>query len=588
MVLNFKAGRFSTNTATGNQQITGLTFTAAAVFFAHGKKGASGFLATAHFGYGWGVPSTYVSAGGVKNGSIVAMWDDAAAAENSGRRYSDSDCILALSTAAPSLHSAAKFISTNATSFTINWSTVGATATSYECLYYAVGGVDLTNADASTLTISTATGNITATTGFAPDVVFQLNVANTSSVGVNLVDGAFGLGMAVSSTKQAWVINSSDDANTAIDNNRKQSTTSFIMLFTASTGAVDADATYVSTAASGFTININDAAAASRTVLYCALKGGRYDVGSFSTPTVGGIQDILGLSFSSNGVVFLSYGDVPTTALRATGVMCLGVAQSSTVFWSLSVFNDDASGTSRSSRNHTTTTSFKKLSATNVVSADARYINSGATSFTLNWAIAPATSYQVLYTRFFDSAASQTFSVNITETTSISETLGRTFTGLRSATETTAISETLTRLYRGSRTITETTAISETLTKLKRAFRTITAETIAIVESITGSKVIGRSITETTSISDSISRLLRSFRTITETNSISEVLTRLKTGIRTISETVPISETLTRLYRAFRTITETVVITETLTGIKEGTETVLKHCLGMLRHLGRR
>jgi len=589
VALNFATGRFSTATATGFQQVTGLTFTAGAVFFAHGRKGSSGFLATAHFGYGWGVPSTMVSAGGVKNGALVVMNDDAAAAENSGRRYSNGRCILALSTAAPTLHSEAVFVSTDATSFTINWSTIGAAATSYEVLYYAIGGADLTNADASTLTISTATGNLTVTTGFAPDIVFQINVGNLNSLDSNTVDGGFGLGMAVSSTKQGWVINSSDDANSAIDNNRKQSTSSFIMLFIASTGVVGSDTTYVSTDASGFIINTNDESAAVRTVLYCALKGGQYDVGSFSTPTAGGVQTVTGMTFSSNGIVMFSYGDVPTTALIGTGVMCLGAMQSSTAFWSLSDFNDDASGTSRSSRNHTTTTSFKKLSATSLVSADARYINSEATSFTLNWATAPATSYQVLFVRFFDAALSQTFSVAITETTAISESTSKLKTGIRSATETTVISESTSRLYRGFRTITETTPISETLSRLARFFRSIAAQTVAISESITGSKVIGRSITETTAISETLTKLKRGFRTITETSIISETLTRIKTGIRSLAtETVAISETLTKLYRAIRTLTETTIITETLTGVNQSVSTAFQHCIAILRHLGRR
>lgn len=160
---------------------------------------------------------------------------------------------------------AAQFDSKDATSFTLDWLTVGATALRY--LWLALGGISV---KAGSFNLSTSTGNQSVTgVGFQPEgiIFFSFCEAATDSV---LSAGSFCYAAAKSSTERfviAW--DRPDEGNRFADMSLDRAQV-FQAVTTTGTPVIDAEADFVSMDADGFTLNNGTVDATSRQVCFIA------------------------------------------------------------------------------------------------------------------------------------------------------------------------------------------------------------------------------------------------------------------------------------------------------------------------------
>ena len=380
----------STGVAPVSQAITGVGFQPKAVIFFWTRQTAEGFAAVQSTGFGF--------ATGAANERAVAIAEDdnVNGSINSGRWKSETNMILMLSNGTPTLTAKAELTSFDADGFTIRWTTNEARADIIH--YIALGGDGLTNALASTFSLTTGTGNQAVTgVGFQPDLVLFLS-GWTGNNDTALPSSEFSLGIARSSTSQGAVVMASmDNEDPATDRGSQQRTNAAILLLIPDRPPVqDAIAAFVSMDVGGFTVNKSDAPAASTPIFFLALKGGQHLVGAFAQPSATGNQTITGVGFQPRSLLFLSRNRTAGTTILVTTTLSVGAGISPTArgsVWSQANNVDPSDANSYTATNNIVTL------ATSPSTANARADLAGFTSdgFTLNWSAADATARQVLY-----------------------------------------------------------------------------------------------------------------------------------------------------------------------------------------------
>jgi len=319
-----KQGTFVKATTTGTQTVSGVGFQPKAIIFWWTRQTSYGELAAVHIGYGM---ATYYG-GAYQNRGVAFASDDAAATSNTGKRRSETYCIIILSNGAPTLAAQASVTAFNSDGFVLNWQTNEARADIID--FVAFGGTDLTNARAGTFSLTTSTGTQAVTgVGFQPDFVMFLWSFNQTADS-NSAHAEIGVGFAGSSTKRGSMVANSEDGRGTMDTWQQQRNDSCILLLTPTTGAQDAIVDFVSMDNDGFTVTKSDAPAYATPIFYLALDGGQYDVGNFNSPTATGDQDITGIPFQPRLVMLATQGRSAGTAIGSTAELALGAATSST------------------------------------------------------------------------------------------------------------------------------------------------------------------------------------------------------------------------------------------------------------------
>lgn len=216
----------------------------------------------------------------------------------------------------------AEFVSMDSSGFTLNFTTVDSTARIIH--YIALGGSDITNVNAGYFLSPTTTGNQTITgVGFQADnLIFFGN-----SSGFNITDGwiqpFFGSG--INSSNQ-WAVAGSRATLYAVDRAQR---TDQVIINTSSSASFDHLASLVSTNSDGFTLNWTSVSSYQIYIIYFAIKGGQFKVGSFNQATSTGNQSITGVGFQPSLVLFAGFNAAASTSALINLNQFSGCAESS-------------------------------------------------------------------------------------------------------------------------------------------------------------------------------------------------------------------------------------------------------------------
>ena len=395
MDFRVKKGTFTKATITGSQVITGVGFQPKAVIFWWTRQTSYGESAGVLVGYGFATND-----GG--NCGVAFASDDGAWTSNTGRRRSTTYSIIILSNGDPTRSAQASVTSFDADGFTLNWQRNEARADIIH--YIALGGVDLTNAKASSFTLTTATGTQDVTgVGFQPDFAMFLWTF-TKATDTNTRHAEVGLGFAVSSTKRGAVVADSEDGRSIMDTWQQQRTDSCILLLDPTSGAQDAIVDFNQFLADGFRLNKTDPPAAVTPIFYLALKGGYYDVGSFNSATTTGNQDVTSVVFQPRLVMLATQGRSASTAIGGTAELAFGAATSSTergVTW----FEDPTGLANSDNERETLNTKIiqwrdRTGANTFTLRGSADFVSFLSNGFRLSWSNVETSGRQIIYVAF--------------------------------------------------------------------------------------------------------------------------------------------------------------------------------------------
>lgn len=386
MALSAKVGQFTANTSNGNQAVTGIGFEPKAVFFWGGRPTSedTGFAGMYMF-----VGSATLSS---QRWTFAYADDDALNSSNSGRYGNASFCIGYLSAGNPTLNATADFVSMDADGFTINWT--AAPTLAHLVNYLVVGGSDITNARAGTVSLASSGASQAFTgVGFQPDFLLVahelLSPLGTSST------AEMGIGFASSSSDQAAAVIISRDNVGAAATGKWQKSGRVALGMVSDTGA-DFEAALSSFDADGFTLAVSDLPAATRVLGYLAIRGGEWKAGIETQQTSATTKDTATAGIDPALVLFAGCNRAANTAIESvTASLSIGAGDGTTekTSWGSSV---DAADPMQTASYLVSNKALAHLTADSTVNAAAD-LSFGTAEFTLNWTTADATAREFMY-----------------------------------------------------------------------------------------------------------------------------------------------------------------------------------------------
>jgi hypothetical protein len=403
MALTCKSGTFAANTSTGNQVVdTSTGVDGKAVLFYGHKITAAGNDTDLEFFIGAATAAT-------ERWTCWYESKDAAATSNASRRFDDTKClaIYDANNGSPTANGEADFVSfgtgADAGKFTINWS--DAPASAWIIHYLFLGGADLTNAKCGTFTCPNATGNqdITAV-GFQPDFLMLSTVMATSDDATapnNSIHAKIMVGFGTAANGGSLTFASEGNRPTW-DCYRYQSTS---RIYTGTDNqADDAAATLNSFLSNGFRLNWTlESGSGLSECFYLALKGGQYQVGSFTTQTGTGTFNVSS-NFQGSGLIAMSTLSAAGTH-TADASFSFGTASSSSARSGLG--GDDTEGTEVADTRSSTSKIYENITAgTPTVNGEIDFVSFNTTDFTLDQTDADPSGQTVLFALFGSSPVS--------------------------------------------------------------------------------------------------------------------------------------------------------------------------------------
>ncbi len=387
MGLSVKTGSFVTETATGSKAYTGLGFQPKVLLlWSVGGVTAGTFRTGAYTSVGFGTDSTHRAALG---------WSSQNGQNFSNCARTQGPNVLDLVQWDVTTHIRADLVSMDSDGFTLNYTTVNATAKIVH--YLAIGGSDITSCTVLDWPCGVATGNKVVTgVGFQPDAVMHLSIGEPSSGSSLQADARLSFGMMEAGGGQ-WsnVIYSVDNSGTS-DSQRHQQTGKCIQKLT-TTPSVNMAAQFVSMDSDGFTVNFTSVTGVAERVFSLCLKGGSHSLGSFSAITSGGpAQDSPSLGLAPLTYLLSSFNSSGQASPIGSTRWSLGGSDgtSEETAWA----NDtDALGTSASDTLSKTDKAIVICSATPAVLGEADHSALGSDVFTLTWSTVPVTAHELLY-----------------------------------------------------------------------------------------------------------------------------------------------------------------------------------------------
>ena len=379
--LDVVTGKFTVPAATGNQTIAhGLgTTPKAIILFTPAIVSASGsFNAREAIGV----------TDGTTHRSISTFSDNSVATSNTSKSHKAK--FLSVVDANEGIRLEGDWVSWNATSFVINWTTVAAFSIS-NVGFIAIGAAGI-SAKVLDWNATSGGGNQAITgTGFTPQILFHLHTNQTA-----LATAANGrLAFGVMTVGGEWgVLGESADASSPSASQKSISTTQGI-------NELNLKASLVSMDANGFTIN-KSASGPTTLITTLALAGlTGVKASSFTKPTTSApfTQSITGVGFRP-ATVLLAEINSSGTGLANDLHMMFGFANSSTS--QLAYGAKDTNGVSP-------TVCFSATSSTNIVKLQnvqgvdlrtAQYAGPTADGFDLNWTLNDATTRLYVYVAF--------------------------------------------------------------------------------------------------------------------------------------------------------------------------------------------
>lgn len=414
MTLWTKTGTLTKDTTTGdhNQTFSSLWDEAPKVIFIWASKNTSQdtFIDASNISFGWsdGTDDAVIASADADNLASSQVW---------GTIRNDSIVEIIDETQASIFASLARadVNSLGTTDLVLHWSV--ATATQYTLKYLAIGGSDITNVKVLNTTLGdTSSGNRDYTGfGFDPEFLMVMGVveaitaynANTRS-GFNCSVGA-----ALSSSNM-WCVETKHRAGTASNDTNIRFSTSRVQTGSG-TGTSDnlvQSMSFVAFITDGVTLNRNDAYASATCPLpLLGIKGGLWDIGTFTQKTSTGTQDVSITASRTPKAVMLF--EVPNTSADTVseGVNLSVGASDATNEVAVSWQDVDASDPTALSQKQTSSkvVSYCTANATatdSTVVADADMNDmSTAGKFQLNWTTADATARFLTYVVISETAA---------------------------------------------------------------------------------------------------------------------------------------------------------------------------------------
>lgn len=404
MAMQVKAGSIDSPTGTGNQAFTGVGFQPKVLLLFFDKSTADGNAVSWMRCMGFGTSSTDRAAHGTSYIDNVA-----GGTANMGRSVSGTHVLYAYeaSSGAITAFLVADIVTLDADGFTLNFTTVQASA--YKINYIALGGADLTNYNVSTRQAPAATGSQGYTgEGFQPDCIIAIGTGTTTAlpVSTNNAGARNQLSFGISGSAFASAYDGNDSDLTKYTGKGQKADIMLMLNANASPPVVLYEATLTSLDSDGYTWNWTTTSNA-RFFFVLALKGGQYGLGVFNqnvTPTTGN-QAVSGLAFQPVGVTFASFGAASTTSLSAAAQHGVGAANSSTSRFALTLAGAVSANTSVVDHNLDNANVIKSLTAgTPTVNTVADFVSLDATGFTINNTTVDATSREIIYLMFGNTA----------------------------------------------------------------------------------------------------------------------------------------------------------------------------------------
>src|SRR5574341_1114652 len=183
--------------------------------------------------------------------------------------------------------------------------------------------------------------------GFQPEAVIFFWTRQTSAGTLAGIHSGYGFATG-SSNERAIAIASDDNANTSVTGMR-QSQTKCIIILSAGTPTLGAEAELTSFDSDGFTINWTTNEAEADIIHYIAIGGTELTnslASSFTATAGAGSQSVTGVGFQPDFIMFLSIDSTTMDSNLAIGKANIGFAKSSTARGAVGVLLEDAQGTS--------------------------------------------------------------------------------------------------------------------------------------------------------------------------------------------------------------------------------------------------
>lgn len=401
MALDAKTNMLTGPASTGTSATTDPGFQPKGLIIFNGIQAAAGAVASAQWSLGVASSTTTETMGGFNS-------LDNAASSDVVRTYNTSRFMVNHTSGTVTNNLVADLSSFNATGFTPNFAVLTTTSPVYN--YLALGGADITDVASGNFAANTSTGNQSySSLTFQPDVVFLFMTLQATSAGSNN-NSCYGYGVATSSSAQ-WTASIGGQNNVATMNNRHSfHNNKCLFLPQAGANGIEAEASFASMDANGFTINWLDAPGAAYLVGFLAIKGGRWKVGTETQKTSTGTKATTGVGFTPKGVIFGGNCDTSANSNSVTdnARIFFGVstgASNNTCLWTGDRDNvaDSIANTIMSSTKCIVMAT-EGTSASPTTDAEADIDSLDSDGFTLDWTTADATAREFGYVAFGDNA----------------------------------------------------------------------------------------------------------------------------------------------------------------------------------------
>lgn len=398
MAAQFFVGTFTGRSSVGDKAVTGVGFTPKLLFIlASDTASYNSVLEGMYCNVGWSTGDTSTTQWTM---NVGCKWDGVAFFQAVTRRSRRTDELLSEIT--PDfgfLNQTATLKTFDSDGFTVTFTNAIAAR---EYLYLAIGGTGVSVKTGSG-NWATSTGNQSFTgVGFQPTLLFLCAGGNYIGSESETDPGAcFSYGWVDAEGRQgvsAW----HEVHSGTSDNHRYQRTTKCVAVLDSTTGAVEAEAEFVSFDSDGFTINWTNAHSSAATLSYLAISGVFSHAGSLTQPSSTGTQEVDGLDVTADVVMFQSVGNTTSSSSDNHARYSLGFG---TPAASVSTWVGDDDGTNfagrRSVRRFSNTLCIQHAhptgTAAGTVDAAAEITTAGDGAFELDWTTADATGREVLY-----------------------------------------------------------------------------------------------------------------------------------------------------------------------------------------------
>lgn len=390
------AGNFALNTVLGNQSVIGVGFLPKIVFFYPTIQTADGVVADAHLSVGAAISST-------SRFAMTANSEDAQPTSDAQHELSTSSCILVNDVGTGTTDYEADFVSQDVDGFTIE--ITNAPGSAQRVGFMALGGDDLTNVFIGNTAMNTVTGNQSFTgVGSQSDaIMFFMNKRTSSGSSSHLHQS---IGFAVSPTKRGSLASFSRNGQATSDTARYQVTDKCIVGLSNS-GSIFLEADFVSFDADGFTLDIVDAPSTADLLFYVALRGGQYDVGSFTTETSIGEFSITGVGFTPSGLFLSSFLNSASAVVVGDNEISLGVVSSPTERFATGVSDEDGEVTTDADSYSNDARVYLNYDLNQALQGDIDFTSFDADGFTLDQIDADPIANQGIYFAVGDASSTR-------------------------------------------------------------------------------------------------------------------------------------------------------------------------------------